>query len=251
LAGTAHCAQRQPETPLDPLSIVLSVAFVLGLIAIIRSLRSSKTPPPPQNSAPTPKAERPIAPSTPEPISVEPPAVSAPAETVATETSHIKAPAPAPIPTGSAPIKVTAPVQPREILVGAAYVIDGDSLRIKKREIRLFGVDAPEFNHPHGKTAKWALFKLCKGERVHAHIIAEDDHGRCVARCTLDDGRDLSAEMVKLGLALDWPKFSNGRYRVLEADGLRRKLWLADARQKGRMHVWDAYEARQRDRAKN
>ena len=234
---------------MDPLSIVLSIAFALGLIAIIRSLRSSKAPPPPQNSAPTPKAERPLAPSTPEPISVEPPAVSAPAETVAIETSQVKTPAP--IPPRSAPIKVTAPVQPREILVGAAYVIDGDSLRIKKREIRLFGVDAPEFNHPHGKTAKWALFKLCKGERVHAHIIAEDDHGRCVARCRLDDGRDLSAEMVKLGLALDWPKFSNGRYRALEADGLRRKLWLADARQKGRMHVWDAYEARQRDRAKN
>ena len=235
---------------MDPLSIALSVAFALGLIAIIRSLRSGKAPPPPQNSPPpSPKAERPIGPSTPEPISVEPPAVAAPAETVATETSQIKTPAP--IPPKSAPIKVTAPVQPREILVGAAYVIDGDSLRIKKREIRLFGVDAPEFNHPHGKTAKWALFKLCKGERVHAHIIAEDDHGRCVARCTLDDGRDLSAEMVKLGLALDWPKFSNGRYRALEADGLRRKLWLADARQKGRMHVWDAYEARQRDRAKN
>ena len=236
---------------MDPLSLVLSVAFALGLIAIIQSLRSSKTPSPPQNSAPTPKAERHIGPSAQDPISVEPPAVAASAKTVATETSQIKAPAQSPIPPKSAPIKVTPPVQPREVLVGAAYVIDGDSLRIKKREIRLFGVDAPEFNHPHGKTAKWALFKLCKGERVHAHIIAEDDHGRCVARCTLDDGRDLSAEMVKLGLALDWPKFSNGRYRALEADGLRRKLWLADARQKGRMHVWDAYEARQRDRAKN
>ena len=234
---------------MDPLSIVLSIAFALGLIAIIRSLRSGKAPPPPQNSPPSPKAERPIGPSTLDPISVEPPAVAAPAETVATETSQIKTPAP--IPPKSAPIKVTAPVQPREILVGAAYVIDGDSLRIKKREIRFFGVDAPEFNHPHGKTAKWALFKLCKGERVHAHIIAEDDHSRCVARCTLDDGCDLSAEMVKLGLALDWLKFSNGRYRALEADGLRRKLWLADARQNGRMHVWDAYEARQRDRAKN
>ena len=234
---------------MDPLSIVFGVAFALGLIAIIRSLRSSKAPPPPQNIAPAPKAARPVGPSTPQPISVEPPEMAASAETVVTETSRIKAPAE--ISPKPAPIKVTPPVQPRETLVGAAYVIDGDSLRIKKREIRLFGVDAPEFNHPHGKNAKWALFKLCEGERVHAHIIAEDDHGRCVARCTLDDGRDLSAEMVKLGLALDWPKFSNGRYRALEADGLRRKLWLADARQKGRMHVWDAYEARQRDRAKN
>lgn len=234
---------------MDPLSIVFGVAFALVLIAIIRSLRSSKEPPPPQTIAPAPKAARPVGPSTPQPTSVEPHAAAAPSETVVTETSQIKAPAA--ISPNPAPIKVTPPVQPREILVGAAYVIDGDSLRIKKREIRLFDVDAPEFNHPHGKTAKWALFKLCKAEQVRAHVIAEDDHGRCVARCTLDDGRDLSAEMVKLGLALDSPKFSNGRYRAPEADGLRRKLWLADARQKGRMHVWDAYEARQRDRAKN
>ena len=58
-------------------------------------------------------------------------------------------------------------------------------------------------------------------------------------RCYLSDGRDLSAEMVKLGLALDWPKFSGGKYRELETSDARTKLFLADARQKGRMHVWE------------
>lgn len=129
-------------------------------------------------------------------------------------------------------------------LEGSAYVVDGDTVVIKKTQIRLFGVDAPEMNHPYGKKAKWALVGLCKGQTVRAEITEQDAHGRTVARCYLSDGRDLSAEMVKLGLAIDWPKFSGGKYRSLEVPDARKKMWLADARQKGRMHVWEKYEAK-------
>jgi endonuclease YncB( thermonuclease family) len=131
------------------------------------------------------------------------------------------------------------------VLTGPAYVTDGDTIRIKKTQIRLFGIDAPEMNHPYGKKAKWALHKLCKDQAVRAEITDEDDHGRAVARCYLPDGRDLSAEMVKQGLAIDWPKFSDGKYRHLEQAGHRKKIFLADARQKGRKHVWESYDARQ------
>jgi endonuclease YncB( thermonuclease family) len=140
----------------------------------------------------------------------------------------------------------TAKPQPSHpVLSGSAYVVDGDTIVIRKTQIRLFGVDAPEMNHPYGKKAKWALVSLCKGQTIRAEITATDDHGRTVAKCFLQDGRDLSAEMVKQGLAIDWPKFSGGKYRSLEVDGVRKKLWLADARQKGRMHVWEKYEAKQ------
>lgn len=127
---------------------------------------------------------------------------------------------------------------------GSAYVVDGDTLIIQKTQIRLFGIEAPELDHPYGKNAKSALISLCKGKRVRAEVIAQDAHGRTVAQCWLEDGRDISAEMVKLGLAIDWAKFSGGKYRSLEVPGVRRKLWLADARQNGRMHVWEQYEAR-------
>lgn len=137
----------------------------------------------------------------------------------------------------SAPFKGT-------LLTGRAYVVDGDTLAIKNTQVRLFGIDAPELDHPYGKSAKGALISLCKGHNVRAEIIAQDGHGRTVARCYLTDGRDLSAEMVKLGLAIDWAKFSNGTYRSLEIPGVRKKLWLADARQKGRMDIWEKYAAR-------
>ncbi|MGI3163988.1 thermonuclease family protein [Pseudooceanicola sp. 200-1SW] len=140
------------------------------------------------------------------------------------------------------------PTPSKPTLRGSAYVVDGDTIVIQKTQVRLFGVDAPEMNHPYGKKAKWALVHLCKGQAVRAEVTDTDDHGRTVAKCYLPDGRDLSEEMVKQGLAIDWPKFSGGKYRPLETPDARKKLWLADARQKGRMHVWEAYEAKKRAR---
>ncbi|WP_185805075.1 thermonuclease family protein [Pontivivens nitratireducens] len=143
------------------------------------------------------------------------------------------------------------PEPSKPTLRGAAYVVDGDTIVIQKTQIRLFGIDAPEMNHPFGKKAKWALVSMCKGQTVEAVVSAEDAHGRVVAQCTLPDGRDLSAEMVKQGLAIDWPKFSDGKYRSMEVAGVRKKLWLADARQKGHMHVWKRFEAAQAAKAGN
>lgn len=130
------------------------------------------------------------------------------------------------------------------VIEGPAYVTDGDTITIQKTQIRLYGIDAPELDHPYGKKAKWAMVRLCKGHNIRAEITDEDDYGRTVAKCFLPDGRDLSAELVEQGLALDWPKFSGGKYRRLEVAGVRKKLWLADARQKGRMHVWEKFEKR-------
>lgn len=140
----------------------------------------------------------------------------------------------------------TQPQDTTFTLEGSAYVIDGDTIVIRKTQIRLFGIDAPELNHPYGNKAKWALVSLCKGQTVMANIIQKDNHDRTVAQCYLPDGRDLSAEMVKLGLAIDWQKFSGGKYRHLELPDIRKKLWLADARQKGRMSVWEDFEAKQK-----
>lgn len=133
-----------------------------------------------------------------------------------------------------------------EVISGPARIIDGDSLVISGRELRLFGVDAPEYHHPFGRAAKWALIKMCKGQIIRAEVVDLDHYDRTVAKCFLPDGRDLSQEMVKQGLAIDYPKYSGGIYREHEPEGLRKKLWLADARQKGRKHVVDAYEAKQR-----
>lgn len=46
------------------------------------------------------------------------------------------------------------PVPDRTEVRGTAYVVDGDTLVIQQTQIRLFGIDAPELDHPHGKNAR-------------------------------------------------------------------------------------------------
>lgn len=121
------------------------------------------------------------------------------------------------------------------VLEGRCWVIDGDTIVIDSVHLRLAGIDAPELDHPWGQQAKWALVKLCKGQTVTAKIKPELSYERVVAECFLPDGRDLAAELVRCGLALDWPKFSGGKYRHLEPRDARRKLWRANARQQGRI----------------
>lgn len=107
---------------------------------------------------------------------------------------------------------------------GKAYVIDGDTIRIKQTQIRLAGIDAPEMDHPYGRKSKSAMIGLCRGRTITAHLTGDLSYNRVVARCIRDDGADLSAELVQIGLALDWKLFSGGRYRHLEPPGVRRKL---------------------------
>lgn len=129
----------------------------------------------------------------------------------------------------------TPPPPVPTVLRGRCWVIDGDTIVIDKVHIRLAGIDAPELDHPWGRQSKWAMVQLCKGQIVTARIKPELSYDRVVAECKLPDGRDLAAELVRSGLALDWPKFSGGKYRHLEAPDARRKLWRADARQRGKL----------------
>ncbi len=117
------------------------------------------------------------------------------------------------------------------ILKGKCYVIDGDTISINSVPIRLAGIDAPELDHPYGQSAKWAMVRITKGQIITARIAPEMSFDRTVAICCLPDGRDIAAELVKQGLALDWPLFSKGRYREFEPEGVRRKLWMTNKRQ--------------------
>jgi endonuclease YncB( thermonuclease family) len=133
------------------------------------------------------------------------------------------------------PAKVAPPLAHERILRGKCYVIDGDTIVIAKQRIRLEGIDAPELDHPWGQASKWAAVRLCKGQEITARITGKLSYDRLVARCFLPDGRDIAAELVKDGLAIDWPKYSGGAYAHLEPEGIRKKLWRADARQNGKM----------------
>jgi micrococcal nuclease len=132
---------------------------------------------------------------------------------------------------------VQLPPEPKDdrILRGQCWVVDGDTIVIEGTHIRIAGIDAPELDHPWGKKSKWALVQMCKGQTVTARLRPDLSYDRVVAECFLPDGRDLAAELVRAGMALDWPKFSGGKYRHLETPDARKKMWRADARQRGKL----------------
>lgn len=110
------------------------------------------------------------------------------------------------------------------VLAGKCHIIDGDTIVIKRTKIRLAGIDAPELDKPWGQKSKWALVAICKGQTITAKLNGETSHDRFVGTCYLPDGTDIGAEVIRQGLALDWAKFSGGKYRHLEPRGVRRKL---------------------------
>lgn len=109
-------------------------------------------------------------------------------------------------------------------LAGRAWVIDGDTIVVNKVKIRLAGIDAPELDQPWGQKSKWEMVRLCKGQAIHVELTGETSYDRLVGTCYLPDGRDLGAEMIKAGLALDGWKFSEGKYRHIEVPEMRQKL---------------------------
>lgn len=118
-------------------------------------------------------------------------------------------------------------------IVGRASVIDGDTIDIQGTRIRFDGVDAPESRQrcmdaegqPYrcGKVSADALdVFLAESRPVSCHKTGRD-RNRIVAVCTRADGTDVNRWLVTSGYAIDWPKYSKGRYaeeqRQAEAAG--------------------------------
>jgi endonuclease YncB( thermonuclease family) len=60
------------------------------------------------------------------------------------------------------------------------------------------------------------LGQLVNGRQVRCELDGKRTHDRCVAVCYLE-GRDLAAEMVRVGLARHCPRFNGGSYQAAEA----------------------------------
>lgn len=108
-------------------------------------------------------------------------------------------------------------------LTGPAHVHDGDTIRIHGVSVRLQGVDAEELTERHGDAARAALSRIIAGRPVRC-VPEGQSYNRIVATCYLPDGRDIGAELIKSGLALDCARYSRGKYRSLEPPASRQRL---------------------------
>jgi endonuclease YncB( thermonuclease family) len=113
---------------------------------------------------------------------------------------------------------------------GQAYAIDGDSLRLQGREVRLEGIDALELHQSCrngeatvacGRAAREALAALLARGPVQCLDLGRDRFARTLAVCHAGDV-ELNAAMVESGYAIAF-----GRYSWEEAQARRAKrgIW--------------------------
>lgn len=112
--------------------------------------------------------------------------------------------------------------QAEEYLFGRVIGIsDGDTITIldqsqRQIKIRLSDIDTPESGQPYGTRAKKALSRMVFSKNVTIDAAGKDRYGRVIGRVYVD-GNDVNAEMVRIGAAWVYRKYSNdNRLLVLE-----------------------------------
>ena len=123
-------------------------------------------------------------------------------------------------------------------IIGAARIVDGDTIWIDKIKIRLHGIDAPEGNqecrredgseYRCGEASTDALRVLVGVGAVHCEGSAYDRYKRLIAVC-FSGSINLNAEMVRQGWALAYRRYSKD-YVVAEVEAreAKRGIWAGE-----------------------
>lgn len=126
------------------------------------------------------------------------------------------------------------PITPK--ITGVAHIIDGDSLRIQKNEIRLHGIDAPEYEqhcydmNGHkwscGITATKELQKHLRNTQITCQQIQIDQYQRILAECKITDtGENINAWLVKQGWAIAYKRYTQ-KYTAEENHAKKQSLGI-------------------------
>ena len=120
-----------------------------------------------------------------------------------------------------------------EDISGPVRVVDGDSLEIGKRRLRLKGIDAPEYRqrcfrqggeYDCGIESAGYLRQLVGGQAVQCRGEGIDRYGRDLVRCRIGD-IDLNETMVRSGHAV---AFGDYEWAEAEARSEQAGLWAGE-----------------------
>ena len=132
--------------------------------------------------------------------------------------------------------------QETKIISGIAKVTDGDTIKIEKYKIRLYGIDAPEKqqqcqktwlaisfltfhkNYPCGEVSTNKLKNLKNDKFVKCKSTNIDRYKRFIAEC-FKDKTNVNSWMVRNGYAIAYKKYSK-RYIAEENIAKKNKLGL-------------------------
>lgn len=91
-------------------------------------------------------------------------------------------------------------------------VHDGDTLTLlikgQQERVRLYGIDAPEYQQPWGKESLRFL-KQYTGSTIQLSPLARDRYGRLIVVAWLPDGTTLNGQLVTHGMAWVYERYCN------------------------------------------
>lgn len=109
---------------------------------------------------------------------------------------------------------------------GKAFVFDANTLEVRGKQIRLFGIDAPDRpqtctskagkSYPCGLRAAFALDNLAKNKMVTCQPRGADSRMRVLAVCS-HNGLDIGGAMVEAGWAMADTRYSNQYLKTQQA----------------------------------
>ena len=92
-------------------------------------------------------------------------------------------------------------------------IASGDTFILKtsagEEKIRLEGIDCPEMEQPFGDKAKQFTASKILNKQVEAEIISRDNYNGTWAVVYTSDGKSLNQELLKVGLAWWYHKYSD------------------------------------------
>ena len=98
-----------------------------------------------------------------------------------------------------------------ETLEGKPVLIDGDSIVVEGKPVRLWGIDAPEMDTRAGYLAKRYLRTVVEDRPVRCVDEGMRAGTEIMAKCYIGEV-DLGEIMVLSGHARDWTQYSRGYY---------------------------------------
>lgn len=118
---------------------------------------------------------------------------------------------------------------------GVVSVIDGDSIMVDsakhgKMEVRLYGIDTPEYDQPSGQAAQKQLASLAAGKTVTVETVTKDSYGRAVA-IVFRQGGNLNEKMVGAGYAWVYRRYCRKPF-------CREWLWLEKEAKRSGKGLW-------------